>query len=85
MKSWDVRITRIRTSPLRSDLIEFGGEDWSQSEDSVIDYIERDLCGYYIEAKGQALPVRIARRNGRKYLTTESDCPLGELLQPVEA
>ena len=72
MAALEIRVTRITRAPTLGHILEIGGDDWSQTEDSVIDFIERDLCRYYVESGNERLAVRIARQKGRKYLTTEA-------------
>jgi hypothetical protein len=50
-----------------------GGFDWKHTEGDAIYYIENGAYSYYVSKGGNQVNVIVARREGHKYLKTESD------------
>lgn len=50
-----------------------GGDSWKHAEDDAIAYIENGTYSYYVNRGGSEVKVKVAERQGHKYLKTEND------------
>lgn len=61
-----------RTDP-HERITHIGSTGWRHTSEDAIKNIENGTYEYYVSKNGHDVKVKVATRNGRKYLKTESD------------